>query len=407
MTIIKSPRLGQFKVKQVAMAAIKSAGRHLHDHFIPNHRNNYHPHVLGHRALALFSALLVSVKIFSLSLLAFGPALPAFSSAITSSNIISLTNASRKVYGLSALTENPLLAKAAQAKADDMLSKGYFSHNTPDGRTPWTFIEDAGYNYLMAGENLAVNFTEAENVEDAWMNSPGHKANILNKNFEEIGIGISQGQYQGHNAIFVVQMFGTPAEQKITLTDVPTPVATGQSEPSLGEEVAAESESPVLAIATASAKLENGQIKVQAQTTPGAVKVTANFGQRAVMLYPRSDQLWEGNVSLAELTENYTTIKIRAYDINGQEAKYDLADFSGNTMQNYNILGATSEVKANLFGHMFDPKSFEQKFFLFFVAGIAASLALAIAIKRHIQHVMLVANGSFVAIFAMLLWLAG
>src|SRR4029078_3041745 len=126
------------------------------------------------------------------------------------------TNTSRNSYGLSTLTYNDELAKAAQTKANDMLAKGYFAHNTPDGKTPWDFIQAQHYNYIMAGENLAVNFTEAENVEDAWMNSPGHKANILNKNCEEIGIGISQGNFQGHNAIFVVQMFGTPVEQKIT-----------------------------------------------------------------------------------------------------------------------------------------------------------------------------------------------
>src|ERR1051326_548182 len=143
--------------------------QHLHDHFIPHARNNYHPHILGHRALALFSALLVTLKIFTLTLVTLGPVLPAYSSAITNENIIALTNQSREQYGLKDLTFNSILSKAAQTKADDMLARGYFSHNTPDGRTPWSFMVAAGYNYLEAGENLAVNFTEAENVETAWM----------------------------------------------------------------------------------------------------------------------------------------------------------------------------------------------------------------------------------------------
>ena len=141
------------------------AGQHLCDHFIPHARNNYHPHMLGHRALALFSGLLVAVKIFTLTAATLAPVIPAFSSAITVENIISLTNASRSEMQLSNLSESSILDKAAQAKADDMLAKGYFSHNTPDGKTPWDFIVSAGYNYLSAGENLAVNFTEAENVE--------------------------------------------------------------------------------------------------------------------------------------------------------------------------------------------------------------------------------------------------
>ena len=192
-----------------AFAPLGVFGRHLQNHFIPHPRNNYHPHILGHRALALFSVLLLSAKIFTIALLAWGPIAPAFSSAITEPNIINLTNQSRVQYGEAALTENSELDKAAQAKADDMLARGYFAHVTPDGRTPWSFITAAGYNYLMAGENLAVNFTEAEDVETAWMNSPGHRANILNKDFVEIGIGVSQGQYEGHNAIFVVQELGT------------------------------------------------------------------------------------------------------------------------------------------------------------------------------------------------------
>ena len=106
------------------------------------------------------------------------------------------------------------------------MAKGYFAHNTPDGQTPWSFIAAQGYNYLAAGENLAVNFYQAEDVESVWMNSPEHKANILNQSFEEIGIGIAQGEFQGHNAILVVQMFGLPVEQKIALASEPTKVQT-------------------------------------------------------------------------------------------------------------------------------------------------------------------------------------
>ena len=192
--------------------------RHLHDHFIPHHRNNYHPHILGHRSLALFSALLVAVKIFTISLVSFGPVLPVFSSAITGENIISLTNESRKSFNLPALVSNQLLAKAAQAKANDMLAKGYFAHNSPDGKTPWDFIVSAGYSYLSAGENLAVNFVEAESVEAAWMNSPGHKANILNTKFVEIGVAAERGIWDGRNVWMAVQEFGLP----LSACDSPT-----------------------------------------------------------------------------------------------------------------------------------------------------------------------------------------
>ena len=102
LNIIGMPQAGLKRV----FAPLGVFAAHIYDHVIPNPRNNYHPHLLGHRALGLFSGLLVTVKIFAIALLAFGPIAPAFSSAITPTNIISLTNQSREQFSLSALTEN-------------------------------------------------------------------------------------------------------------------------------------------------------------------------------------------------------------------------------------------------------------------------------------------------------------
>ncbi len=131
-------------------------------------------------------------------------------SAIYASVLVSLTNQDRVKNNLGELTVNPLLEKAAQMKADDMAQKSYFSHNTPDGKTPWYWLEQAGYNYKYAGENLAVNFNDSEEVQTAWMNSRGHFLNIVNPKYTEIGIATSTGMYKGREAVFVVQMFGTP-----------------------------------------------------------------------------------------------------------------------------------------------------------------------------------------------------
>ena len=131
-------------------------------------------------------------------------------SAIYVGVLVNLTNKDRAAENLSELTVNPLLEKAAQMKADDMAAKSYFAHNTPEGLTPWYWMEQAGYKYTFAGENLAVNFNDSEAVETAWKNSPTHWYNIINPRFTEIGIATSTGIYKGHNAIFVVQMFGTP-----------------------------------------------------------------------------------------------------------------------------------------------------------------------------------------------------
>ena len=131
-------------------------------------------------------------------------------SAIYASVLVNLTNQGRVAANLGELKVNSLLEKAAQMKANDMASKGYFAHNTPDGLTPWYWIKETGYKYKYAGENLAVNFNDSEEVERAWKNSKSHWLNIINPKYTEVGIATSTGVYKGRQAVFVVQMFGTP-----------------------------------------------------------------------------------------------------------------------------------------------------------------------------------------------------
>ena len=131
-------------------------------------------------------------------------------SAIYASVLVNLTNQNRAASNISQLTVSPILEKAAQMKADDMAAKSYFAHNTPDGKTPWYWFDKAGYKYIYAGENLAVNFEDSADVETAWMNSPGHFLNIMNPKFTEIGIATSTGIYKSRQAVFVVQLFGAP-----------------------------------------------------------------------------------------------------------------------------------------------------------------------------------------------------
>lgn len=130
--------------------------------------------------------------------------------AVISSALVDLTNHDRVEEDLHALSVNPVLVAAAQAKANDMAENGYFAHVSPDGIDPWHWFGLVGYEYASAGENLAVNFSDSENVEEAWMNSPAHRANILSAKFTEIGIATAVGEYKGKKTTFVVQMFGTP-----------------------------------------------------------------------------------------------------------------------------------------------------------------------------------------------------
>lgn len=163
-----------------------------------------------------------------------------FLAAVLPGVLTSLTNDQRVANNVGLLTENNLLKQAAQLKADDMASRGYFSHNTPDGKTPWYFLNQVNYKYKLAGENLAVNFFESDEVARAWMASPSHRANIVKKDYTEIGIAVASGIYEGRSAVFVVQFFGTPQTQNNvvatnsnTNTTTPVPATNDQV---LGEE---------------------------------------------------------------------------------------------------------------------------------------------------------------------------
>ncbi|MFN4181165.1 MAG: CAP domain-containing protein [Candidatus Paceibacteria bacterium] len=137
----------------------------------------------------------------------------ALKAAVLPSILIEETNQQRTQNSLPTLSVNPLLVQAAQMKAQDMANRGYFSHDTPDGKNPWYWLDQVGYTYKFAGENLAVNFTESTDVTRAWMNSPSHKENIVKDHYTEIGIATALGMYKGRESIFVVQFFGTPVKQ--------------------------------------------------------------------------------------------------------------------------------------------------------------------------------------------------
>lgn len=135
---------------------------------------------------------------------------------ITPQTMLELTNASRRVAGAIELKFNSQLAAAAEAKANDMFSFQYFDHNSPSGITPWFWIKSSGYEYSYAGENLAIDFISAEGAHQAFMNSSSHRENILNTNYQEIGIAVKKGIFEGEESIIVVEEFGARSAVQVS-----------------------------------------------------------------------------------------------------------------------------------------------------------------------------------------------
>jgi len=133
---------------------------------------------------------------------------------ITPENIILLVNQSRQSEGIKPLTENVLLSQAASEKAADMINNNYFAHFSPNGKSPWFWLEKNGCFYEYAGENLAINFFDAVSQHNAWMESEKHRRNILNPAYQEIGVAVKKGNIKGKMSLVVVQFFATPIKKE-------------------------------------------------------------------------------------------------------------------------------------------------------------------------------------------------
>lgn len=129
---------------------------------------------------------------------------------LTAENLLSVLNEDRGQEGLSPLRMNLRLAEAARKKAEHILQNGYFAHTSPAGIEPWDFIRAAGFDYSFAGENLAMNYSNAHELQSDLLQSPAHRDNLRSAAFTEIGIAVVQGLYLGQMTSITVQIFGTP-----------------------------------------------------------------------------------------------------------------------------------------------------------------------------------------------------
>ncbi len=114
---------------------------------------------------------------------------PQQNAGTKASQVVNLVNQQRQKAGLSGLKSDSELMRLAQLKAEDMAAKGYFSHTSPTYGSAFDMLKKAGYSYRTAGENIAMGQKTAESVMKGWMNSSGHRANILGSGYTKIGVG--------------------------------------------------------------------------------------------------------------------------------------------------------------------------------------------------------------------------
>lgn len=136
----------------------------------------------------------------------------AYSTNVSVGGLLESTNTQRTQNSASELQLNSALNAAAQAKANDMVARNYWSHITPDGQQPWVFMDNSGYKYQKAGENLAYGFATSSDTVTGWMNSQTHKDNLLDSAFSEVGFGFANSanfNNSGEETV-IVAMYGKP-----------------------------------------------------------------------------------------------------------------------------------------------------------------------------------------------------
>src|SRR3989344_8431965 len=199
----------------------------------PHIHNNHQPYAIRHQGIFIFVILLTTVQIFS-NTISGDPKILGFAASISKGDIISLTNSERSSKGMRTLSESPSLSQAAALKASHMLKQNYWAHFAPDGTSPWYFFDEVNYGYSFAGENLAKDFQSSSGVVAGWMASTaGHRENILNSSFTEIGVAVKNGVLLGEETTLVVQLFGKP----ISYTASAPGSTTNQGSSEVGSEV--------------------------------------------------------------------------------------------------------------------------------------------------------------------------
>lgn len=176
--------------------------------FTPQISNNYRSKILHPKIISVFIIFFFAFGFLINFTKNNYPEVLGISSDISIEQLLVLTNQKRQENGLYPLKLDDRLYQAAIGKGNDMLSKNYWAHISPDGTTPWVFIKNSGYSYTYAGENLARGYSTSQDVVNAWMESTSHRENMLSSRYQDVAFAVVTGNLTGEETVLVVEMFG-------------------------------------------------------------------------------------------------------------------------------------------------------------------------------------------------------
>lgn len=188
--------------------------------FVPKKENQYRPHLVRRYSLLVLIAIVIGLQ-FGYNYTKTGSVLGKVVT-ITPAGLLAATNDRREEANLSPLKINEQLSEAAKEKAADIFEHQYWDHTSPQGIEPWHWIEKAGYTYEEAGENLAKNFSTANGTVSGWMDSEGHRKNMLSSGYTDVGFAVVSGTLDDKPTTVVVALYAKPIMTR-TLSESSSP----------------------------------------------------------------------------------------------------------------------------------------------------------------------------------------
>jgi hypothetical protein len=213
----------------------------------------------------------------------------AYATSMSVQGLLGSTNAARSANRVAPLTLNSKLDASAQAKANDMAARDYWSHNTPDGNPPWVFVDAQGYAYQKLGENLATGFDSEQATIDGWMASPPHRENLLDPAFVDVGFGYA-------NITDYTAVGGGPM----------TIIVAHYGEPTVGAQAAPVSSQPTSSTPSSPSSTQNvgttgSQLSTQKSSTSSSPTKTETKGDTTLSLRTSRAQTIFADMPIANL----------------------------------------------------------------------------------------------------------
>lgn len=361
--------------------------KNLRNFFIPHLENNYHPHILHTKRTIFYSLFFLSMKLIVFVFVVLLPietfTMPDMLKSFAD-KIIAQTNEIRNKQGIKSLTGEVKLFSSANHKSWDMVQNNYFEHVSPSGKHLRDFLQEVDYNYQVAGENLAVGFFNVDDIVEAWVNSPKHYTNLIDKDFQDIGIGMAVGQYKGvENVIFVTQHFGEPMGGR------PVSEVAGIVDENNSNELPTvydEENSEILWQENSDSVIT---LTARAYISGPVSKVVVQAGQYDLELFPTDQKdLYIGKVQFVGSSDNLFKVVINP--------SITITSSDGNVIENniawYNpkLLTVSSLDKYNQskdgLSNMFSIFSISRDLYMFFIVFFTIALAMKIFIEFRKQH---------------------